>query len=365
MSKQTIEDKILTIRTERRNKANTKVRVADVLADINQSKADLIEGKVPLDQLPEIPDEGIISIQEGENIEIDTTDPQNPVVTSIRELTQSFKVNKEAGGFLPGDIFPEGMSLTEAFRALLTTVYNPELQITPSLTLTSNIGVREVGETFDLVLTATFKRGSIMGKLIGDIWDKNAEQNPRSGLPNKYLIDGTIYNTSTLNQVKTLSLYKIPTGSQNFDARVDYDQGPQPKNSLDENFESPLPASHVSQSLSITGYMRRFSGNVAVIPTSGQNIRNLLLSTSVLNTGNAFSLFTGTVNTTFVIAIPSNKTLIDVFNTAPPQDLTSEFILSSINTIPDAGGTNRSYKVYIMKTVLPYSTNSEFKIRIS
>lgn len=43
MSKQTIKDKILTIRNERRTKANTKVRVADVLTDINESKVEVDE----------------------------------------------------------------------------------------------------------------------------------------------------------------------------------------------------------------------------------------------------------------------------------------------------------------------------------
>lgn len=82
MSKQTIKDKSLKIRNETRQHANTRGRVADVIDELNEFKADLVNGKVPLGQLPEIPDTGIQTIQEGDNIRVDNTDPLNPIVSA-------------------------------------------------------------------------------------------------------------------------------------------------------------------------------------------------------------------------------------------------------------------------------------------
>ena len=52
MSKQTIGEKISEIKNEKNKHGNTKERVAEVLTDINNSKADLVDGKVPTSQLP-------------------------------------------------------------------------------------------------------------------------------------------------------------------------------------------------------------------------------------------------------------------------------------------------------------------------
>lgn len=43
MSKQTIKEKILKIKTEKQQKANTKTRVGEVLDDINESKAEVTD----------------------------------------------------------------------------------------------------------------------------------------------------------------------------------------------------------------------------------------------------------------------------------------------------------------------------------
>lgn len=82
MSKLTIKSLIKKIRNETKRHGNTRGRVADVLDGLNDYKADLVDGKVPLEQLPEFPDTGIKSVREGQNITIDNTDPLNPVVSA-------------------------------------------------------------------------------------------------------------------------------------------------------------------------------------------------------------------------------------------------------------------------------------------
>ena len=51
-----------------------------------------------------------------------------------------------------------------------------------------------------------------------------------------------------------------------------------------------------------------------------------------------------------MIAIPSGKTLKKVM-TSNNENVTSNFELSGITTVPDAGGDARNYNVYVMTTV--------------
>ena len=59
MSKTTIAEKSQIIRNENQPEGNSRARIADVLDDINESKADLEGGKVPAHQLPSYVDDVI------------------------------------------------------------------------------------------------------------------------------------------------------------------------------------------------------------------------------------------------------------------------------------------------------------------
>ncbi len=311
--------------------------------------------------------DGIESIQEGDNISIDNTDPKNPIVSSTggeSSLTEEFQVTVGAGSFDVGDTFPSGLTLSQAFEMLLTDTFYPTF-VAPSFSLSQNSGLREAGEDINLTLTGTFNRGQIRGAVVSGTWNPNAIQNPRAGLPSSYDIDGTTYTTSALSQNKIISNFIVPNGTSNFTASVNYTEGLQPKDSSGADYSTHLSSGSLNASTSVTGYLRRFAGSVASVPVNGADVRSSLLGTSVINTANNFTFNTGTTNKTFVIAIPSNKSLVSVTNTGTNENLLSGFVLSDITTVPDASGTNRPYKVYIMTNAIPFSINYLINVTIS
>lgn len=309
----------------------------------------------------------IISIREGSNIKIDDTDPQNPIISSEKgeePVTSEFTVTAPAGSFKAGETFPEGLTLSQAFIALLTDVFEPTF-VAPSYSLSNNAGSREVGEVITLVLTSTFNRGIIKGAMVDGAWDAEATQNPRAGLPSKHTFDDiAVYITTSLTQSKTISNYTV-AASNTFSSSVDYTQGVQPKNSENEDYGTPLTAGSLADTTSFNGGLRRFAGGVTKVPTTGTEVRIALLNTSVINTSNSFSFTTGTTNKTFVIAIPSSKTLTGVKNEGTNENLLSSFVLSEITVVPDAGNTDRPYKVYIMDNAVAFSSNYTISITLA
>ena len=283
---------------------------------------------------------------------------------NVGSLTEEFIVTAPAGSYENGETFPAGMTLAQAFHSLLTDTFYPTF-VSPSFSLSTNAGNREVGETISLNMTGTFNRGIIKGAVVGTSWNPNATQDARAGLPSSYIIDGTTYTTSALTQTKNIVSYQIPMGTNTINGSVQYTSGPQPKDSTGANYSTPLPSGSLSSSTTVTGYLRRFAGSIGVLPTNGLQVRTSLLGTSVLNTGNNFSFTTGTTNKIFVIAVPSNKNLVSVVNSGTNENLTSGFILTGITTIPDAGGTDRNYKVYIMENAVPFSTNYTINVILS
>lgn len=311
---------------------------------------------------------GIQSVQEGDNITIDNTDPLNPIISSTgggeEPLTEEFVVTAPAGSYGSGDIFPEGMTLSQAFIALLTDTFYPTFT-NPTFSMNTNAGLREAGEVFTLDVSGTFNRGIIRGALVSGVWNPNTTQGPRAGLPTSYVIDGTTYTTTNLNQSKITTGYTIPLGSATFNGSVNYSAGPQPLDSQNANYMAPLPAGTLSSTTTVTGYLRRYAGPLSTIPTTGAQVRTALLGTSVLNTANSFTFTTGTVERIFAIAIPSTKNLVNVTNAGTNENLTSGFVLTGITTVPDAGGTNRSYKVYVMENAVPFSNNYTINVTLS
>lgn len=111
---------------------------------------------------------------------------------------------------------------------------------------------------------------------------------------------------------------------------------------------------------SITSCYYEFYGPTNVNPTTSAQIRALpnnrpdCASTS-------FSLITGTIEKIFVIAIPSTKTLVSVFDATAGFFITGTFTSSTFN-VNDAGGTPISYNIYRLNNAVPYTTSHTFNI---
>lgn len=255
------------------------------------------------------------------------------------------------------------VSLSESGEELIIGKSYVPILTAPSLTLSHNAGVRELGETIDLVLSNTFDRGLIKGKTEDGEWKEDAVQDYRSGLPVKHTIDGTVYTTVSVTQSKTITSYKVKT-SETFNSSVEYSSGNQPKDSKGSDYDMPLAAGTVNASTTVNGGLRRYAASVSSIPTSGAQLRSTMLGTSVINTANVFTFGTGTTNRMFVIAVPSSKTLSQVKNMGTNEDL-SFTLNTSITTIPDAGGDLQSYKVYTFTNAVAFNSNYTLQVTLN
>lgn len=277
----------------------------------------------------------------------DGEDGLTPFITSADvEIESDIISDVSEGNITAGQVIPQGTSLTEFVELFLIKVFNPTFT-NPSFSLSSNAGTREIGETFNLNLTTNFSRGSINGNTVSGVWNPSAFQNPLTGTATETTIDGTIGTSLTYSNYKTVA-------SQSFSAIVKYANGVQPKDNKGGDFSSPYPSGQLNASTQFNGGLRRFAGQTSTVPTTGEQIRSMLITSSVLNTGNSFTITANGIDKNFVIAVPSTKTMVKVM-TSNNENVTSNFNISPITTVPDAGGDPQSYKVYIMSTVGVFS----------
>lgn len=120
-----------------------------------------------------------------------------------------------------------------------------------------------------------------------------------------------------------------------------------------------------NRTLTINWGYRRYSGSMSSLPTTGNQIRTALLSSSVINTSDSFSFSSGTTNNIFVIAVVG-KIITNVLNTTANENLTSGFILSSeITSTPDGGGNPVATRVYIMQNGSPFPSNQNLQVTLT
>lgn len=211
--------------------------------DINEAlllKADLVDGKVPLGQLPPI-----------------TSDP---TYTNLQPSAIA------VGGYPVGTTF-NAQTVTQMFDGL----FNPELF--PNLTNPSSSfsltqeGMQEIGAVLpSLNFSASFSRGSISPAY--------GTSGFRSGLPNQYIYTGVGLSTkalSTLSDTNTVSNYTVISGAQSWTGRVAYDVGEQPKSSKGNDFSTPLAAGNTSSiTRTITGVYPYFATTVGITTQTKQ-----------------------------------------------------------------------------------------------
>ena len=149
--------------------------------------------------------------------------------TLIDALTSDVNV----GGIDAGEIFVYGTSFQEFAEALIIKVFNPTFTL-PSATVTSNLAANVESGTKNITLTVNLDKGAITGKSVNNIWQPTLFQNYRSGNATKYTIfdvdNGTTVAYTSANAM-------INDGSNIFNVSVDYDVGPQPLNSKNNNLQ--------------------------------------------------------------------------------------------------------------------------------
>ena len=172
------------------------------------------------------------------------------LILKISSTTYNGIAERNVGGIEEGDVF-EDATMVEMWNKLIKQEKFPTLT-NPSHNFSSNsTGLREVGEIINTInFTSTFSRGSINPQYGSD--------SPfRSGLPTEYIYEGiglTNQLTNELDNIQTLNNYEVVLNNQTWRNRVSYSEGPQPKSSYGNDYESPLSAGMTSFiSRTITG----------------------------------------------------------------------------------------------------------------
>ena len=277
-------------------------------------------------------------------------------------LTEDVVSMLDVGAINAQDLIPSGSTFTQFVKLLLTTTFYPTF-VNPSVSLACSLASSiELGTVSNVTLTVSFSRGQILGKLVSGIWQPSTFQDYRSGAITKYTINSIDNST---NNVLILNNYQVIEGTNTFTSSTDYAIGVQPKDSNNQNYDTPYPAGTLSANVSKSGYRNRFYGFDSNASNSNE-IR--ALGNSGLNPQNG---------TTFTISIPINtvkvifaypSTLRDVNSVKYVEGLNAEIkTIFTQKTVSVSGANNYSftnYKVYEYTPVEPYSSIATYNVTI-
>lgn len=253
----------------------------------------------------------------------------------------------DVGGYNDGDLILSGTTFTQFVKGLCQKQIPPTYNQPISSLSINPTTIQEIGATLNVTLNPLFNQNDG-----GDYYEVFFKKN--TSIIN---VQSTLNSFSHTNQI-------VQAGSNQYSVEIFYDNGP----IKNDNFGDPYPNGQILSGSTISN--NSFSGSYRnwygvydnVLPNNGSDIRNLNYTYN-----DVFTLNTGNQYTVHVIGIPSTKTLISVIDEdALNADLTSNYVLSdTILTIPDGGGNNVSYKVFILELSIPYSSNHRHNITIS
>jgi hypothetical protein len=280
---------------------------------------------------------------------------------------QDYTSQVQLGAIEIGQIIPAGTSFDAFVRLAIEKVFNPTFT-NPSASLTiSGISQNvESGLIASPELILNFNRGSINGRMDGTIWNPNLVQNPRAGEASEYTLNGQGNGLNNNLQLNDIQLFD---GSNNFSGSVEFLDGPQPKNSKDENFGSPYLASILNASGIIYGRRNAFYGTdlLSDIPyTTSEQVRALI--NKLLNPVN---------NSTFVINVPIGSKMVVFAYPGTLREVSSVIYIEAMNTeiknifslininVEGLNGYNPiNYKLYYYVPVNPISQEINYRVTI-
>ena len=168
-------------------------------------------------------------------------DKQGNVLSTVNfqiddKTTDNVVATTAVGAINAGETVPAGTNIQELTELLLNKTFYPTF-VNPTFGLTNNAGLREVGSSFSVTLIFNFNRGQILGKLDNNIWNPTMLQDYRAGTAISYLLNGVPGSNNSASFNVTTNL-----GTNTLNGSVTYATGVQPKDSKNNNFESPFPA---------------------------------------------------------------------------------------------------------------------------
>lgn len=173
---------------------------------------------------------------------------------------------EKVGGYKKNDKILAGTEVWDAFKRLVTEVYDPAI-VAPSASMTCGLALAKINSNINVNLTITFNRGSIQN------------QGFRSGPVTGYEFDGTPQDSNT----KTISGYNVVRAANTFYGAVSWSQGPQPLKSDGSNYLTPYPAGETELSTSFEGVYPIYADNVEqplISMIHGNNVELALIAES-------------------------------------------------------------------------------------
>ena len=240
----------------------------------------------------------------------------------------------------------ENRAVALVINQILSVIAEHPTYIAPSISLNNITKTIETGSNISENLVITFNQndaGSVTGRKIFKDGVEIADN----------------VNTVNVTQNNVTSVI-------NFNCQVCYGDGIVKNNNLGiaDNYGQILAGCITSANRTITPQLKHFWGNRSSTPTTSAEVR--ALSNNTFSTTNSITLSTGTINTKFVVCIPSTRSITKVIDSSNLNaDITLNYVLINNNfNVLDAGGNARSYKMYVMSTSVPYSTSVNHIITI-
>ena len=239
---------------------------------------------------------------------------------------------------------------TVLLNGLAFTDYAPVY--TPAGIVLSQSGLPEgeVGEYYADVLTATFQQHDAGAASFIKIKKDGVDLAP-TGTGNSLIITDNGYYTVAAQVFEALVNYGAGTlknysPSGKVDARA----------ALVRNVNAPQAAENNFTSAQMTkqGFYKIFFGASQVDPAVNNKVR--FLNGALESSGMVVNFMTGIVHSFFTVAMRATFTLLNVIDLTTANNITSNFVLTTMN-VNDAAGNAVSYNVYVWNKSTPFSTD--------
>lgn len=282
-----------------------------------------------LDNLPKINDHELKGNMSESDLDLDVLSA---------EMTTGITV----GGIDSGTTYEEGTPIETVLNDLLNPTLYPSFT-NPSLSLSgSGSHLLETGATQAVTLTATFNRGSINPAY--------GTSGYRSGEATGYGLNGGIEQSgNTWSET-------VSASNKSFQATVNYAAGEQPKDSIGEDYDSPLPAGSKSSGTVTYDFVDPIWANTGDITSV---TKQSLVAKSTKQKELNFPAQTVANPEIFDIPASWTVTAVEVKNDLSGQweNATSQFAVTD-TTHNDAAGNSVNYKRYTFSLGYPTGARS-------
>jgi hypothetical protein len=294
---------------------------------------------------------------------------------AIGALDDTITTDLEVGALTAASVLVAGTSLQDFAERLLTKTFDPTFTA-PSASLSvvinavTNPSEVEIG-TQGITYNASLNRGSINGALVGGIWNPSAFQDNRSGIANNYIIIGV--NNGTNTQLVSGDAI-VNEGTNTYNATVAYNQGPQPLNSKNQPFSTPLAAGSLTPSRSVSGRRRIFYGadTGTTAPVDSNGVRSLPQNSlnpangSQYTIANSRALNIPTGSQRVVIAYPASLQSVTLIRyvEAGNANVTGTFTETTVSVAGLNNHQPTNYRVYTYTPSVPFPSPATYEIII-